>query len=501
MSESDILLQWLERAAVRRRLNERLQEAIWLVITLLALAIVYQTLGAGLAMTQIASVMLPLFLAAGAAAIAYFGWRMAAGPLLTQAASCADASAGLHDELRSALWFAHRETENGFIRTHLERAARTVQRLDVRQLFPFVMPRNFPAAIVLALVAGALMWVLPHTEPTADDSQAAPARSTESRNGVFVAGESVPEEENSEAAAAARELSEAAWLKVETLARELTAGPSTEDIAQAITARDAKTAARLLAGMRRKQMAEPASSAAARPETEQMSATLAKGIIDRLQSLLNEGGGWSPNASRDLDDDNTERLTEQVSRELREEMDDAQQSLPGELSPEEERLNTTLLAMSRQSTGGREVIRGESPAMQGAGRTSVGSGAMGRRISTSTGGAGDGEQPRANPDGNAQAEPVLGRKTERLRMQLQTVKIESAETEDRDGAEESFYAATQAQAAKTEYEIVTAVQSGGAEQIAGNERLPLAYRDAVKRYTLLQHRRDEQQAAQERAAR
>jgi hypothetical protein len=48
---------------------------------------------------------------------------------------------------------------------------------------------------------------------------------------------------------------------------------------------------------------------------------------------------------------------------------------------------------------------------------------------------------------------------------------------------------------------VTAVHSGGTEQISGKERLPLAYRDAVKRYTLRQHRRDEQQALQERAAR
>ena len=73
--------------------------------------------------------------------------------------------------------------------------------------------------------------------------------------------------------------------------------------------------------------------------------------------------------------------------------------------------------------------------------------------------------------------------------------------EDRDGAEESFYAATQAQAAKTDYETVAAVQIGGAEQVGSDQRLPLAYRDAVKRYTLRQHRREEQLAAQERAAR
>ena len=499
MSECDILLRWLARAAGRRRLNERLQDVVWLVTTLLALAIAYQTLNAGLANTQLTSVMLPLFLVAGAAAIVYFGWHMASAPILTQAASYADARAGLNDELRSALWFAPHETANDFIRIHLVRAARTVQHLDVRQLFPFVMPRNLPMAIVLALFAGALLWVSPHIEPTVDDSQA--VRSGGSRSGVFVAGEPVPQDEDIEAVAAAREFSEAAWLKVENLARELTSGPPAEQIAQAIAVRDAKTAARLLAGMQRKEATQPATGASARPEAEQMSATLAKGIIDRLQSLLNESGGWSPNVSGERDDDNVERLTEQVSRELREEMDAAQQSLPGEMSPEESALNTTLLAMSRDSTGVREIVRGESPLMQGAGRTSVGSGAMGRRVGVSTGGAGDADQPRGNPDGNAQAEPVLGRKTVRLRMQLQTVKIDSTEPEVRDGAEESFYAATQAQAAKTDYETVTAVQPGGAEQITGKERLPLAYRDAVKRYTLRQHRRDEQLAAQERAAR
>jgi hypothetical protein len=339
--------------------------------------------------------------------------------------------------------------------------------------------------------------VSPHFEPAFDEPLA--KRSTASQSSAIFGGEALTDDKDIEAIETALQLSEGAWLKVENLARDLTTGPQTEEIAQAIAARDAKTAARLLAGMRRKEAARPATGAAARPDSEQMSATLAKGIIERIQSLLNEGGGWSPQQGGAQNDG--EQLTAQLSRELREEMDDAQQSLPGEMSPEEEALNTSLLAMSRDSRGGREVVRGESPPMQGAGRTSVGSGAMGRRISTSTGGAGAGEQPRGNPDGNAQAEPVLGSKTVRLRMQMQTVKIESTETEDLDGAEESFYAATQAQAAKTEYETVTAVQAGGAEQVGSDQRLPLAYRDAVKRYTLRQHRREEQLAAQERAVR
>ena len=146
--------------------------------------------------------------------------------------------------------------------------------------------------------------------------------------------------------------------------------------------------------------------------------------------------------------------------------------------------------MSRDSTGGRELVRGEANPMQGLGRTSVGSGAMGRRVGVSTGGAGDGEQPHGNPDGEAEAEPVLGRKTMRLQLQMQTVKIDQPETELADGSEESFYAATQAQAANTQYEAIMAQQRGGAEQSTGDVGVPIAYRDAARSYSVRQHRRE-----------
>jgi hypothetical protein len=73
---------------------------------------------------------------------------------------------------------------------------------------------------------------------------------------------------------------------------------------------------------------------------------------------------------------------------------------------------------------------------------------------------------------------------------MQTVKIDQPETELSDGSEESFYAATQAQAANTRYEDIVARQRGGAEQSVGEARLPIAYRDAAKSYSVRQHRRE-----------
>ena len=82
-------------------------------------------------------------------------------------------------------------------------------------------------------------------------------------------------------------------------------------------------------------------------------------------------------------------------------------------------------------------------------------------------------------------------------MQLQAVKVEQSAEEDPNGAEEAFYAATQAQASKLDYEAVTGRQRYAAEQGAPRERMPLAYRDAVKQYMLGQHAKEKQRAAKE----
>jgi hypothetical protein len=220
-----------------------------------------------------------------------------------------------------------------------------------------------------------------------------------------------------------------------------------------------------------------------------MSDALAQGIIERLKQLSNEGGEVQPPSSVEDGDQSTARL----QRKLREEQEDAQRSRPGEQSAHEDALNTALRAISRNSTGGRELVRGETEAQQDAGRTSVGGGgAMGRRVGVTQAGGGNGEQPRSNPAGNDESDPVLGKKTQRLDVQLQTVKVEQSADDARNGAEDAFYAATQAQASKLEYESVTARSRQRMEREASGERTPMAYRDAVRQYMLDQHRKEGQ---------
>ena len=493
MSESDVVLRWLGQASDRIRFNERLEDGSRLLICLSALAIVYQLLVAVIGVPAVTAALLPLFLLAAAGVVTYFVWRLIGRDIVfppdrARIAALADARAGLKNELGSAWWFISSANSDDFIRLHVAHAAKTARRLELSRLLPLVVPRSLAVGVVLVVLAVLVTWLAPGVEITAFEKFA--AHPAAQGTAAIIAGQEAGDDEAFKADEAATGPNEIAWLKIEKLARELRSGPDTAGIAKAIAARDARMASRLLAGMQRREAAQPATGRAARPENEQMSKQLAKGIVDRLQSLLSEAGGWSGQAGADKSDTSTERLTDDLTRELRHDMEDAQAGRPGEMSPEEQALNTTLQAMSRDSTGGREAIRGEANPMQGLGRTSVGSGAMGRRIDVSTGGAGDGEQPQGNPEGNAEAEPVLGRKTLRLQLQMQTVTMDQSNADDSDGKKESFYATTQAQAARTQYEDVVTEQHGGAEHSTGAEQLPLAYREAVKEYTVRQHRRE-----------
>lgn len=493
MSEPDIIFRRLDLAASRIRFNERLEDGTWLAICLLIVAIAYQLLRATIAGTAVFSALVPLLLITAALLFAWFGWRLVGRDIFLPvdragAAAIMDARAGLDNELSSALWFSASGSSDAFVRLHLERAARAAGKLECARLVPLVIPRNLSIAVVLFIVSTLILLMPPLAEDTPGELQVANRLAQLDAAQLSVPG--ADDDTDTSEDAFSDQLADTAWLKVEALARDLRASPYSADVAQAIAARDAKKASRLLASMRQRETAQPATGAAARPETEQMSEQLAKGIVDRLQSLLNEGGGWSEQAAPDDAGGSNERLTDDLTRELREEMQNAQESLPGEMSAEEQVLNTTLQGMSRDSTGGQEIVRGETNPMQGLGRTSVGSGAMGRRVGVSTGGAGDGEQPTGNPEGDAEAQPVLGRKTMRLQLQMQTVKIDQPETELADGNEETFYAATQAQAANTQYESVVASQRGGAEQSTSDARLPIVYRDAVRTYSVRQHRRE-----------
>jgi hypothetical protein len=284
--------------------------------------------------------------------------------------------------------------------------------------------------------------------------------------------------------------------ELDTLVRELASDATPQAIAQAIGVRDAASAAQLMEAVRRRQAAarEAGLRAADRP-VDQMSDTLAQGILDRLKQIT-ENESTGP-LRQQANADAADRPTDALQRELREEMDNVQGSQPGQSAEDE--LNTRLRAISRNSTGGRQTVRGDAEQVSAdAGRTSVGgTGAMGRRVGVSQAGGGNGEQPRADQQASGDAAPVLGKKTQRLAVQLQAVKVEHENDGDTRGADDKFYAATQAQAAQLGYEPVRGRGQVGNEQGIERGAMPLAYRQSVRQYMLEQHRREPKPPAAE----
>jgi hypothetical protein len=483
MHEHDILSQWLVRAARCMRINRWLQDAASAACCILIAAALYQLMRIAAVDPHVLTALRPLLALFALSGLGWVIWRSLRSVTPAQAAAAADQRANLKDELGSAWWFAHHTLRSPMIDLLVKSAAQTVQRLEPRKLFPLAWPRTFFIAIAVAVIVVALGSLPPRSTASAasaPDEDPTAARSAKRPAPAF--------EHDTASAASERELS-AANERLDALVRDLAGDVSAEAVAQALGGRDARSAALLVEAIRRRQAAAQSEHGrAARPQSEQMSDALAQGIVERLQQLSNTDES-APQAAPQLED--AEQATQRLQRELREEMEGVQRSQPGEQSTREQELNTRLRAISRNSTGGREMVRGQAEATPDAGRTSVGGGgAMGRRVGVSQAGGGNGEQPRTNAP-NEEADPVLGKKTRRLAVPLQTIKVEQADDEDRSGTEDAFYAATQAQASKLDYEAVKPNRRASSEQSVESRRMPMAYRDAVKQYMLEQHRREQ----------
>ncbi len=485
MPERETLLEWLDRATARARLAFGLREAGAMACALLALLALHQALRVVISAPEVRAALLPFFIFAAVGAAAVFAVRAWRAPTLMQAAAVADARAGLRDELRSALWFAQHGGGGPVAELLLARAARTVQALDARRLFPVAVSGRVASALGLALVAVAVTWFLPYMgllhgtpasvlPPSPETAAVRPQRQIDTAS---MSGDERP-------AAPISEHAQAVWSQLQELTSALADDAESEAIEHAIAAHDARHAAQLLEALQRRRAAQTNIGPAPRPETEQMSASLAEGILERLQELLKEQQVQANQPAPTSAEAPTAQLTEQLRADAEVEKGDPR----GQQSAGEAALNAMLRAINRSSIGPRDVVGGAGEAGEETGRSNVGGGAMGRRVGVSRAGAGDDERPQGDPAGAVESEPALGQKTQRLQAQLQRLKVEPATGEEQPGAEESLYAATRAQSASLGYEAVAARPHQGAEGLARVERMPLAYRDAVKRYTLEQHR-------------
>ena len=157
MSDKDTIIRWLERVERRIRANRLFQEltlGLTLFLTFpLALKIwdLFYPLR-GRTITIVVGVWMVSF-------AAYFVWRLLQKETLGQAAASVDRRAGLHDEIKTALWFIYNPRASEWVDAQLQRAARSTRALDPERLFPRSVPRTFYIAAAMILVFVALNFV------------------------------------------------------------------------------------------------------------------------------------------------------------------------------------------------------------------------------------------------------------------------------------------------------------------------------------------------------
>jgi hypothetical protein len=488
MSDRDTLLRWLTTAAARAGWSRRMPELGRFACALIALALLGEVFQALSLPAPFLSTLTALLVLAALGVVALFVWRLARPITLAQAAQAADTRAGLKDQLKSAHWFAQRPAPDALVELLLTRAARTAQRLDARGLFPLGVPRSALAALALAIVTGVLAWFSPRIAlPTAPDSAAAPvvANSKPADRAMRKHEVEKPAAEMAWPELALRVDQSAAWAQLQQMTQQLPAGADVEAIGRAVAARDAPLTAQLLQALQREQTAA-GQDPAARSRDEQI-AGLAQGMLERLQDIFSKEATPRREQPMRANEEPTARITQEVQGQSREE----KRKIRGTQAQGEIQFNPRLRALTRRSAASQETAQAAGEAADAGSQTSVDGDAKGAPDSTkSRSGGTSGEHPESSASA-ADSQPVLGDQAVRLEVQLREVRVERTDDPQLQATEESFYAATQRQASQVEYESVVTQWRAQREAPVPPSRTPFSYREAVKRYFLTQHGREE----------
>ena len=492
MKDRDVLIFALAANARRLRLNALLREFAWMACAISGALVLYQILAAAITASAVVSALETLLVLLLTGVVTFFALRGMCPITLEEVAATADAHADLKDELKTGYCFARQGQASPLVDLQIQRAARTAQRLDPRKVFPITIPRGAFAAAGLALAAGLLASFAPHFgHPRSSNAEsvtagvattASKARQPQPMADPPAAESREPLDVPERTQMSGRRGVDAAWARLETAIQALARGDELKDLAAAVKHHDAARAVRLLEEFNRgREFARAQSSGRAIADAAHASPDL----LARLQELFSPGGNVPQSA---LDGDAGDELAQAL--DLAQKLDDDMRA-SGTNNPAshalEEGTNPLQAAVPLERFGPREARRSRGQGGEFAGTTDVEGGAMGRRVTQSNLGAGG--KPSANETSNSNniaAEPVLGAHTMRLAAQLKQVKIEGNHSRggDAQGVAEAAYAATRAQQAQSAYQNAPHHARYVTESAIGGERIPLAYRGAVKEYFL-----------------
>lgn len=282
----------------------------------------------------------------------------------------------------------------------------------------------------------------------------------------------------------AREDPTTAWAQLEQLTKDAPAGAEKASGGRTTAPGDTRSLAQLLQALRHAHAVDAERMARARPDAEG-SAPEPAVAARRPDSLI------PPGAARGQIENPAEEAAGRVRQQLSEQMREERRKLEGQPAQGEVTENNRLRAVSRNSASQREVAYAEGQAAQAGSQTSVDGPTKGEPTGKSRAGGSEGEQRQSTPTGDADTQPVLGEQTARLEAPLQWMKGARNDNRRPQETEDAFYAATQRQVVQIEYQDVVLQPRWRSEAILPTGRTPLDYREAVKRYFLTQHRREE----------
>ena len=488
MSDREILFRWLTKAATRLSWNRRVHDLSGLAWALVALWFATEVLEAMGLPAPVLTALASLLLIAALLVVAWFTWRLVRPTTLTQAAEAADRSADLKDELKSAHWFAQRGPRNAFVDVLLTRAAQTAQTLDARRLFPLGVPRSAFSAFGLAVVAGSLAWLSPRIalpvmkEPVAAAAQPA---SVKSLGGTALAGpvEKIAAQPLVPDAPAKQE--SAALLQTGQVLEQSPAGDEEETIRAGTAARDAKVVDQLLQLLRGK----PKSAGKEGERGDADAPPGEKGEAgERLPEPEKKDIAAAPEPAQAKFAEPTARVQEQLRQQVREE----QRKLQGQPAEGIVQYNSRMRAVNGSSSESQEVTRAEGQAALAGANTSIDGEAKGPNRggpSKAGGTSGEAKEPPVSAEGDKK--PLLGAQTPRLAKPVAKIRVERNDEQQLEATQEDFYAATQRHASKLNYENIVAEWRAQHEATLTESRTPLSYRDAVKRYFLTEHGKED----------
>ena len=492
MKNRDVLIFALTTFARRLRLNAVLCEFAWMACAISGALVLYQILPAAIAAPAVVGALETLLALLLIGVIGFFAMRGLRPITLEQVAATADGHAELKDELKSGYWFARQSKVSPLIELQIQRAALTAQRINPRELFPITIPRGAFAAVGMAFAAGLLSWFVPYLghpqSPRAESSATGIATtSSEARKPQPMSNRLAAANQESVDAAERTPMADApgadeAWIKLETAIHALGQDEGPKGMAAAIKDRDAARAVQLLEEFGRRREFAPAQSSG---RTFADSVRASPGLLARLQELFSPGGNVPQSA---LDGGTADELAHAL--DLTQKLDDDMRA-SGANNPDshklEEGTNPLQAAIPLERFGPREARRSQGQGGEFEGTTDVEGGAMGRRVTQSNIGAGGKPSTNeANTINQFEAEQVLGARTERLSVQLKKVKIEGSNPRggDAQGIADGAYAATREQQAQFAYHNAPQHARYVSESAMNAERIPLAYRGAVKDYFL-----------------